>query len=274
MSPTPYPSSAVVGESCCGSAVSWPAIIAGAFAAAAVSLALLLLGSSLGLATASPWSRGDFSPVALTAKTASWLVVMQWFSAGLGAYITGRLRTRWNNTDRDEVFFRDTAHGFLTWAVATIFTAAFLASAASAVIGGSHDMMKHHMRGPGPAMFGMNYYADTLLRTSKNVDRAARNEVKGILLHDMMRDGKIGEDKAQLSQVVAMHTGLSDSEARQRVDNVMTQMEADKVEAKKAADTARKTAATTAIFTFLSMLVGAFVACVAAAIGGKNRDEV
>src|SRR4051812_20209524 len=99
------------------SAVSWGAIISGAFAAAAVSLALLFLGSALGLSTLSPWSHPDAEAVkAFTAKTAIWLIVMQWAASGLGGYLTGRLRTKWTQMHTEEVFFRDTAHGFLTWA--------------------------------------------------------------------------------------------------------------------------------------------------------------
>ena len=57
-------------------------------------------------------------------------------ASALGGYISGRLRTRWLATPGDEVFFRDTAHGLLSWALATVMGAAFLATAATAVSGG------------------------------------------------------------------------------------------------------------------------------------------
>src|ERR1035437_9091624 len=117
------------------SAVAWPAIIAGAFTAAAVSLTLLLLGSGFGLASISPWAHSGVSAVTFTATTAIWLIVMQWIASGVGGYLTGRLRSKWVSMHTDEVFFRDTAHGFLAWALATVFTAIFLASAISSVIG-------------------------------------------------------------------------------------------------------------------------------------------
>ena len=41
-------------------------------------------------------------------------------ASALGGYITGRLRRFWHNTHRDEVVFRDHAHGLVTWAVATL----------------------------------------------------------------------------------------------------------------------------------------------------------
>jgi hypothetical protein len=68
--------------------------------------------------------------------TAIWLIVVQWISSALGGYLAGRLRTKWTGLHSDEVDFRDTAHGFLAWAVAAVITAALLASAASSLVGG------------------------------------------------------------------------------------------------------------------------------------------
>ncbi len=118
------------------SAVAWSAIIAGAFTALAVTLLLLLLGSALGLASVSPWSNEGVSAETFTVTAAIWLIVMQWISSGIGGYLTGRLRSKWVSLHRDEVFFRDTAHGFLSWALATVAGMLFLASAASSIISG------------------------------------------------------------------------------------------------------------------------------------------
>src|SRR3981189_3715567 len=93
------------------SAVSWPAIVAGAFVAASVSLVLFALGSGLGFASISPWPGHGVSATTFAVTTAIWLIVMQWVSSGFGGYITGRLRTRWIGTHTHEVFFRDTGHG-------------------------------------------------------------------------------------------------------------------------------------------------------------------
>src|ERR1700738_1542972 len=121
------------------SAVSWPAIVAGAFVAAAASLVLAALGSGFGLASVSAWPNSGVSATTFTVMTAIWLVVVQWLASGLGGYVAGRLRTKWANTHTHEVFFRDTAHGFITWAVATVLVVAVLTSAAaSAVSGGGH----------------------------------------------------------------------------------------------------------------------------------------
>src|ERR1700722_13819606 len=80
------------------SAVSWGAIIAGAFVASAVSLVLFALGSGLGFASVSPWPGHGASATTFAVTTAIWLIIMQWISSGLGGYITGRLRTRWHGT--------------------------------------------------------------------------------------------------------------------------------------------------------------------------------
>src|ERR1700730_4835360 len=95
------------------SAVSWPAIIAGAVVAAAASLVLVVLGSGLGLASVSPWRNVGASATTFTIMTAIWLIVVQWAASGLGGYLTGRLRTKWVGTHTNEVFFADTAHGSL-----------------------------------------------------------------------------------------------------------------------------------------------------------------
>src|SRR3954462_642229 len=118
------------------SAVTWPAIFGGASVAAASSIVLVALGSGLGLASVSPWRDSGASATGVAWMAAVWFIVVQWFSSGAGGYLAGRLRTKWVNTHTHEVFFRDTAHGFITWAVATVIVAGFLASAIGSAISG------------------------------------------------------------------------------------------------------------------------------------------
>ena len=118
------------------SAVSWGAVIGGAFVAAALSLILVALGSGLGLLSVSPWEGLGASAKTIGIATAVWLALMQLISASVGGYVAGRLRTKWVDVHSDEVFFRDTAHGFLVWAVGLVMTAAFLTSAASSLVSG------------------------------------------------------------------------------------------------------------------------------------------
>ena len=92
---------------------------------------LFALGSGLGFAAASPW--GDVARTAAHVGVFAgiWLIVVQWIASATGGYLTGRLRTRWIGTHTHEVFFRDTAHGFLTWALATVTVAAIAAGLAA-----------------------------------------------------------------------------------------------------------------------------------------------
>jgi hypothetical protein len=116
------------------SSVAWGAVIAGAVSAAVLSLILALLGAALGFAVASPWSPAGEIATTLAVGTVIWLIVMQWLSAGLGGFVTGRLRVRWSATG-DEVFVRDTVHGFLSWALATLIVVGVAGSTVSAVVG-------------------------------------------------------------------------------------------------------------------------------------------
>jgi hypothetical protein len=264
------------------SAVSWPAIIAGAVTAAAVSLALLVLGSGLGFATMSPW-RPNATLTTISVATVIWLIIMQWLASGLGGYITGRLRTKWSGTHTDEVFFRDTAHGFLTWALATVITVALLSSTAASVAGGGlkaagTGIAVQQAASPNHTAADPNmYFIDSLFRTDHAAtapsDQDMRAETSRILLNGAKNEGVPDADKAYLARLVSARTGLSQDDAAKRVDDVLAQEAAAEQKLRQKADAARKTAATLSIFTFLSLLVGAFIASVTAAMGGKNRDE-
>jgi hypothetical protein len=125
------------------SAVEWAAIVGGALAAIGLSIILFTLGSGLGLAVARPWSFSAPSPTTFGVAAAIGLIVTQWLASALGGYLTGRLRIKWVGIRTDEIFFRDTAHGFLAWALATVLMAALfsvLGSATVAVTSGIADV--------------------------------------------------------------------------------------------------------------------------------------
>ena len=144
--------SAVLNESG-ASAVSWAAILAGAFVAAALTVTLVALGAGLGLSSVSPWSNAGASATTIGVATIVWLILMQLVASATGGYLAGRLRTKWVDVHTDEVFFRDTAHGFLAWAVGVVIGAALLASAAASLrrrlsIGRTHSMLANRARRP------------------------------------------------------------------------------------------------------------------------------
>jgi len=118
------------------SAVSWGAIVAGAAAIAALSLILLMLGTGLGLSSVSPWAYNGVSAMTFGVSTILWLTFTQLVASGMGGYLAGRLRTKWNAVHTDEVYFRDTAHGFLAWSLASLTTAALLTSVIGSIVNG------------------------------------------------------------------------------------------------------------------------------------------
>jgi hypothetical protein len=117
------------------SGVEWAAITAGALAAVGISIILFTLGSGLGLAGANPWSFVPQAVATFTIGAGIWLIVMQWLSSALGGYLAGRLRKKWVGVRTDEVFFRDTAHGLLAWALATAIVALLFTLGSAAVAG-------------------------------------------------------------------------------------------------------------------------------------------
>jgi hypothetical protein len=261
------------------SAASWPAIIAGAFVAAAITLVLLALGSGLGFASISPWPGKGVTATTFAATTAIWLILTQWVSAGLGGYLAGRLRTRWIGTHTHEVFFRDTAHGLITWAVASVLVAAAIGSSIGTTIGAAGRAVGAAGRtaadGASAVSHGSAYDIDRLLRPADVGAPQAdpKPEVAHIIANAAVT-GDIPEgDRAYLAQLVAARTGITLEGAQKRVDGFLSDVKDAEAKAKATADAARKVAAKASIYLALSMLVGAFIASVSAALGGRLRDE-
>lgn len=256
------------------SGVSWAAVIAGAFVAAALSLTLLALGAGFGLLSVSPWSNAGASASAVGTAAIVWLIVIQIVASAMGGYLAGRLRTKWAAIHSDEVYFRDTAHGFLVWAVAVVITAAFLGQAATAMVGGA--AISTEMGGPENA-----YFVDMLFRPAAGAgaaaagngplanadDSAMRGEAAGILANALRQGDTAAADQTYLAQLVSARTGLSPNHAAQRVSDVVAR-------ARQAADAARKATARLLLWTFLALLIGAFCASYAATIGGRQRDHM
>jgi hypothetical protein len=293
------------------SAASWSAIIAGAFVAASASLILLALGGGLGFAAISPWPGRGVSAATFTIATAIWLIVTQWVSAALGGYMAGRLRTRWIGTHTHEVFFRDTAHGLVTWSVATVLVAAVAANSASSLISGGMRAGANaastgaQTAAAGSALAGpqsagaqgagaqglsasapsaaLTYDIDRLFRPSASSATdtpsgaenggEARLETLYIAYNAIAAGGVPDADRSYLAALVSAQAGIPRPEAQQRVDEFFTAIADADTKARAAADTARKAAAEASIYTALSLLIGAFIACVSAVLGGRLRDE-
>jgi hypothetical protein len=242
-------------------------VFGGAAAGAATSLILFALGTGIGLSSVSPWSNSGATANAVGKGAIVWLILTQIIASAIGGYLAGRLRTKWVHTHTDEVYFRDTAHGFLVWAVAMVITAGFLASATSSMVGGAAQLAATASSDVDPNA----YYVDSLFRSgtpgSGTIDDSLRTEVGAIFANGLRQQDVPSADKTYLAQLVAAKTGMNQTEAEQRVSETITQ-------AKQAADTARKAVAHLSYWSFFALLVGAFCASFAATIGGKQRDHV
>lgn len=311
------------------SAVSWGAIFAGAAAAAGLSLILLILGAGLGFATTSPWSGEGISATTFGVSTIIWVIFMAFAASAIGGYIAGRLRTKWVGVHTHEVFFRDTAHGFIAWAVATLATAAFLSSVTGAILAGGVKAGASVASGlattagvaAGQAEANGNevsdrlgYFVDSLFRAQPNneepapttlnpvedpnaaepaaaaatdtsarraaaTDNAVENsaEVVRIFAQALRNDSALPqEDVTYVAQLISQRTELTQAEAEQRVNEVynrvQTTLREAETTAKEAADKARAASAYASLWFFVSLLIGAFSASVAATIGGRQRD--
>ncbi len=289
-----------------GCAVSWGAIIAGATAAAALSLILLILGLGLGLSSVSPWVGQGASATTFGVSTIVWVTFTQLAAAGMGGYLAGRLRTRWANTHIDEVYFRDTAHGFLAWALATVVTAAVLTSAIGSIVNGGAQAAATATGGAAiaassavPAVAGgakqetssagQGYFVDSLFRKDMSGAGAATapaamtlddgksaSEVGRIFANGISTGTLAVDDTKYVGQMVSQRTGMPQAEAEKKVSDTFARMQAKAREAetaaREAAEKARKASAYSALWLFVSLLIGAFCASLAGTYGGRRRD--
>ncbi|MGZ8915336.1 MAG: hypothetical protein ACXW1Z_19780 [Methylobacter sp.] len=291
------------------SAVSWGAIVAGAAGAAALALILLMLGTGLGLSSVSPWAYSGVSATTFGVSSILWLTFTQLVASGMGGYLAGRLRTRWVSVHSDEVYFRDTAHGFLAWAVAALATAALLTSVIGSIVSGGIQAGTSVAGNIAAAAVGseaaksnsnsepVGYFVDSLFRkdvyaiaaapapagsdvipgaTLVSTTNESGSEVTRIFMNSIPSESLPAEDIRYVGQLVALRTGLTQQDAEKRVIDtyarVQTKLHDAEIAAKEAADKSRKASAYAALWLFISLLIGAFVASFAATIGGRLRD--
>jgi hypothetical protein len=301
-------STAIVNDDANHSGVSWGAIFAGAAAAASLSYILVILGFGLGLSAISPWTNSGAEAKTLGIATILWLAFTQIAASALGGYLAGRLRVKWTNVHSDEVYFRDTAHGFLSWALASLVVAAFLASVIGTVLSGGAQVAGSGLAGAGALAKaaaeqtdqhggnGTGYFVDSLFRRvsaqapsatgtsdttatapQQNI-AASRAEAARIFVNDLKAGALAPADKQYLGQVVANTTGLAQPDAEQRVDasfnSLKQSIDSATAAAKQAADAARKASAYAALWMFVALLCGAFFASLAATLGGRRRDLI
>ena len=234
-----------------------------------MTLVLLAFGTGLGLSVVSPWGNSGASATTFKITTGLYLVVVAMISSSVGGYLAGRLRSRWVGVQTDEVYFRDTAHGFLAWSFATVLGAILLAAPASTILGGAASGVTAGATAAASQAGPVESYVDTLLRPNTpapNGDtNASRSELSRIFATSL-RSGEVKPaDRSYVVKVIAARTGLSEADADKRVTDVVN-------DAKAAADAARKAAMQLAFWLTASLLIGAFSASLAATEGGGLRD--
>jgi hypothetical protein len=262
IAPTSVPLIANEGGS---SPVSWRAVFSGAFVAAAIATVLMTLGAGMGLSSMSPWPTAGASarPIALGAVV--WIILVQVLACALGGYLAGRLRTKWVAVHDHEVYFRDTAHGLLVWAVSLVLGVAFLSTLATSI---AKDLAGSPHEGTSNPV---DYYADSLFRspspTADVVTPSLRAESGAILTKALAEPEIAAGDRAYLAALVAARTGLSEADAARRVDQVVASE-------RQAADQARKAIAHSLYWLVVALLAGAFSGSYSAIFGGRRRDYV
>jgi hypothetical protein len=252
--------------------VSWAAVAAGAIVNLALTLLLIAFGIGLGLSVVSPWAGSGVSATTFKIGTGLYLIVIAMLSSSIGGYIAGRLRSRWIGVHTDEVYFRDTAHGFVAWAFASVLGAILLASPVSGLLGGASSGAAQATSAAASRGGPMDGYVDALLRSDSpaapNADNArdSRGEMVRLFTGSFRNGGELKPaDRAYAAKVVATRTGMSQADADKRVNDVVTQIKAD-------TDAARKATAQLAFWLTASLLIGAFCSSLAATEGGGLRD--
>jgi hypothetical protein len=288
------------------SAVSWGAIVAGAAGAAALAVILLMLGVGLGLSSVSPWTGQGMGAQTMGIATIAWLVFTQLAASGVGGYLAGRLRTKWTMAHTDEVYFRDTAHGFLAWAVGTLMTAALLTTVIGSIVGsgaqagaslaaGATNTASMAAAGAGAASAGrsgsttesgpLGYSVDSLFRRSANssASPAERSSPAGTesanasaavptgevtrIFANSIRNGALPPDDLHyVGQLVAERTGISETDAEKRVTDVYAKAQTTLHDAEVAAQAAADKARKASAYAMLWMFIALLIGAFVASL--------
>jgi len=254
------------------SGVSWASVAAGAVTAAALTLLLVAFGAGIGLSSVSPWSGSNVAGSAFATGTGIYLLIVGVMASAVGGYLAARLRTKWTGIHAHEVFFRDTAHGLLAWAFATVISASVLGAAATHLVGGVAGGLVAAAPQAARNATPTDIATDRLFRSESPAaaqsggSDPARSEVSRLLAASFRGAGDVSAaDRSYLARLVAARTGLSQAEADKRVNDVIA-------ETKQTIDDARQAAASFALWMAAAMLFGAFAASLAAVEGGQLRD--
>lgn len=258
--------------------VDWAAIIAGAVVAAAIGVVFAGFGAALGLSALSP-QEGEGSGVLSLILTGIWALVTILASYGVGGYVAGRMRRRFEGATPDEVSARDAIHGMVVWGLGVLIGAwiagSVIGSAANAVgnvVGGAAQAVGSVVQGAGSAVGGAATAAadaatggesgqggldlagfdpieainNRLLRpaTGEAIDPNAEvSPVARDVIFGVARTGELSEDdRAILAEELARNSTLSEEEANARIDQAVEQVTALRDEAAQRVEQAEQAA--------------------------------
>lgn len=255
--------------------VDWGAIAAGAVIASAITLVLSGFGTALGLSLTSVRGSG-LSGVGLSVAAGLWLLWVAISSLIAGAYVTGRLRRRAGDANRQEVIVRDGAHGLVVWALSALIGAILAMGAVSGVARAGGEVARAATTAISTAAGPSADYALDVLTRSDNasaLDEPTKQQIGRILLRSFA-DGQINpDDRSYLSRSIATRTGIAPDEIDRRIDTVIARAKAAAIQAQTAADNARRIGVLVAFLAAAAMALGAAAAWWGAIMGGRHRDE-
>jgi hypothetical protein len=280
--------------------LEWGPIIAGALGAAAISFVLFAFGSAIGLSAVSPYPYRGLGASTFFIVAALYAATVQVVSYAAGGYLAGRMRMPWLDGVLAERHFRDGAHGFAVWTIALLLSVGMLASGLGGVLKTATEAASVVTAGTGAAavdrlsMAPADYATDFLLRPgpaapadqvavpasgpasaqpAAAVPRTDRAPIARLFTASLKNGSLEASDRAYLVQVVSQQTGVPQAEAEKRVDAAYVQAQTAEKKARDLANEARKKAALAGFLTAATFAIACAAACVAAGLGGKERDD-
>jgi hypothetical protein len=277
--------------------VSWGAIFVGTILAIVVSLTLNTLGAAIGanMVDATQQSTPDAASFGMAGGI--WLLVVNLIALGIGAYAAARLSGAVERGDA-------TLHGLAVWATATVLAVMLVGNIAGRAVStagaGLSSIVGGLASGAGNAAAAAGREAsdrtdnNTLRSLTDQVTERARNALTapsgepsqmtpdqrkaeiGRLVAQRMANGQLPQqDQDRLVALVAAEGGISQDEARTRIQQAEQQAQQALNEAeqraRQAADAAARAASIAGYWVFATLLLGAVVAALAGR-GGVRRD--
>ncbi|WP_322893954.1 MULTISPECIES: hypothetical protein [unclassified Yoonia] len=251
--------------------VDWAAILAGTIFALAISFVLTSFGAGLGLSLTSPYRGEGVSASWLAIAAGIWMVWVMVTAFGAGGYLTGRMRRPAGDAVGEEIEVRDGSHGLLVWATGAV-VGAFLA------ITGAGGLISAGSNAAGTAAetvtdaVSSDYFASLMLRGSDDINPDAQQEIASLITRAAVEGEMVERDRAYLAEIVATNTTMSEAEARARVDEVNTEIDAAIASATAAIEDARIAGVVFGFIAAATLLLGALAAFFAAVAGGRHRN--